>query len=736
MKKTNSISIKTKLILLSMLMIIIPMGILGGVSYYAVRKAILAQVEDNLSFRSLSLKNQIEDKIDDLNVILSREKQLIYDQLSAVSHGVEDAAGLYFRGERAGAEPFFDMVSRMTVGKTGYVFILDSKGDYVVSSNRTRDGENILDTKDASGRYIIRDIVTNGMALSPGQTYFCEYPWQNEGESKPRMKVAAVSYYEPLGFIIGASAYFEEFLSTDLKTEMQNDLKARIAREVIGQTGYVWILDSRGHYVVSLNRSRDGENIYDAKDADGEFFIRDIISHARDLGDDETYMKFYPWKNQGDRFARMKLAAVTYVPEWDWIIGPSSYHMEFLGVLVLFRNLALGLGLAALLVGTAASFYFSERIVKAMRHAAEAAERIALGDVSVSFMQVKSRDETGQLIASLSRMVLGLQEKAALLEQISVGDLTGDISLSSSKDGLGNSLKNMKDSLTSAMAQICQAVNQINSVASQVSDASQSLSSGTTEQAASVEEITSVLEEMKHLSKENTQKARNGMENALKVSKCVEEEDRKMQNLMVTMQRILKSSDRIGDVVKMIDDLAFQTNILALNANVEAARAGKYGKGFGVVAEEVRSLADRSAGAVKETTKLIGETMSAIREAGESMEEAADQLSEVLDFTNVSKNMMEDILDSSENQTTGIDEIVLSIQQIEEVTQNTAASAEETAAVSEELAAQAQSLEAVVARFRLERGDLDCFDENEDYGDYDDSPDDGRPLIGHYKPVS
>jgi len=169
-----------------------------------------------------------------------------------------------------------------------------------------------------------------------------------------------------------------------------------------------------------------------------------------------------------------------------------------------------------------------------------------------------------------------------------------------------------------------------------------------------------------------------------------------MAEMTVAMQSIETSSLDVSKIVKNIDEIAFQTNILALNAAVEAARAGEAGAGFAVVAEEVRSLAQRSAAAARETANKIEAAIASTQRGSRSCEAVGDSLKQIVGRVTESDVLVAEIAAAAKEQAQGIAHVGVAMTQMDKVTQGNAASAEQTSSAADELSGQAKMLQDAV----------------------------------------
>jgi methyl-accepting chemotaxis protein len=238
--------------------------------------------------------------------------------------------------------------------------------------------------------------------------------------------------------------------------------------------------------------------------------------------------------------------------------------------------------------------------------------------------------------------------------------------------------------------------DQVQSAASEISSTSQSLAEGATEQAASLEQTSSALEQMASMTRVNSDNATKTNATTMDNNKTIAEGSVAVDNMSQAMGEINDSSEKISRIVKTIDEIAFQTNLLALNAAVEAARAGEAGKGFAVVADEVRNLAQRSAQAAKDTTELINGTVERVRNGSGIAHRLGESFKLIETGSQTVSRLIAEITSATNEQAQGVDQVNTAVAQMDKVTQQNAAHAEESASASEELSAQASQVNAIV----------------------------------------
>ena len=283
-------------------------------------------------------------------------------------------------------------------------------------------------------------------------------------------------------------------------------------------------------------------------------------------------------------------------------------------------------------------------------------------------------------------------------------------------------------SIAKALNVVSETINegstQVASAAGQVSSSSQSLAEGASEQAASLEETSASLEEIGSMTQRNAESAQTAQSLSGEARAAAEVGVARTGEMQQEMEAIRKASDEMGvaiadirtssndvsKIIKTIDEIAFQTNILALNAAVEAARAGEAGAGFAVVAEEVRSLAQRSAEAAKETARMIEASVAQSARGVEANERVTVRVSsiaqksagvrasldEIVAKVQEVDTLVTSIASASKEQTQGLGQVTQAVAQMDKVTQSNAAGAEETASAAQQLNTQSQELRTAV----------------------------------------
>ncbi len=315
----------------------------------------------------------------------------------------------------------------------------------------------------------------------------------------------------------------------------------------------------------------------------------------------------------------------------------------------------------AVTAGIALALWVAGIVSKPLREAVDVARTVAGGDLTRP-IDVRSRDETGELMMALRDMTASLQ---TLVAQVRTG--TETISTASSQIAAGN----------------------------------QDLSSRTEQQASSLEETASSMEELTSTVRQNADNARQANQLAQSASGIAVRGGQVVGEVVGTMASINQASQRIVEIIGTIDSIAFQTNILALNAAVEAARAGEQGRGFAVVASEVRNLAHRSAVAAKDIKQLIGDSVQKVDAGSRLVDEAGSTMREIVASIARVSDIVSEITAASNEQSTGIEQVNEAVVQMDQVTQQNAALVEQSAAAAEAMQQQAARLAALVATFRV-----------------------------------
>jgi methyl-accepting chemotaxis protein len=366
--------------------------------------------------------------------------------------------------------------------------------------------------------------------------------------------------------------------------------------------------------------------------------------------------------------------------------------------------------LTALVLAALAGLIITRNIAGPLKNLTDVAERITVGDLSSAVTVDARRDEVGVLARAFDRMTRSLQAMAAAAEQIAAGDLRTTLQPQSPKDVLGNAFLRMTDNLRRQIGGMVEGAAVLGSAASEIVAATAQLASGATQSAAAVTETTTTVEEIRQTAQLASQKAKavadtaqkalqishNGRKSTEDVAAGMSRIRKQMEAIAESIVRLSEQGQTIGQIIATVEDLAAQSNLLAVNAAIEAAKAGEYGKGFGVVAQEVKSLAEQSRQATDRVRTILGDIQKAttaavmateqggkvVEAGGTQTELAGESIGALAGSVTEAAQAATQIAASSQQQLVGMDQVAGAMENIKQAsTQNvTSAKQLETAA--------------------------------------------------------
>ena len=338
----------------------------------------------------------------------------------------------------------------------------------------------------------------------------------------------------------------------------------------------------------------------------------------------------------------------------------------------------------------------------------EVLNKMGDGDVlSVNISPVSSNDEVGQLINASAKLLDNLKENVQVMQRLAKKDLTASIHIRSENDLLTKSAQEVINENSKTLSKISIASEMVAKGANEMMDAGTSLSRSAIEQSGAVEEITATITQIAIQAKQNARNVSKAQTLSKEILTFADESNQRMNNMLESMSSINEATKDIYNITKIIETIAFQTNILALNAAVEAARAGQEGKGFAVVANEVRDLALKCADAVKETGDLIETTMKKVNAGTEIADETAKALAKISEAVQEDIPLMESIDVASNEQSIGIEQVNVAIEQVAHINEKNSKFAEDSVIASEKLTAQSILLKEMVEKYKISREYLD-----------------------------
>jgi methyl-accepting chemotaxis protein len=262
-------------------------------------------------------------------------------------------------------------------------------------------------------------------------------------------------------------------------------------------------------------------------------------------------------------------------------------------------------------------------------------------------------------------------------------------------------LNGMRKKLRAAVREVRETVDSVNGASEEIASGNTDLSARTESQAAALQQTSSSMQQLAESVRSNAQNTSEARQVVSTSSDIASRGAKTMQEMIARMGEINASATRIAEIIGVIDGIAFQTNILALNAAVEAARAGEHGRGFAVVASEVRALAQRSSTAAREIKSLIEDSTQKVGAGSRLVDDSGRTMREIVESVTRVSQLISNIADAGQAQSSGIGQVHLSIEQIDTMTQQNAALVEQLAASAQSLKGQSGRLNQAMASFKV-----------------------------------
>ena len=484
-----------------------------------------------------------------------------------------------------------------------------------------------------------------------------------------------------------------------LVADAQKRAMARVAALRYGNNDYFWINDMLPRMVMHPMRPEmNGNDLSTYKDPNGKFLFVDFVNVVKKDG---AGFVPYEWPKPGFDRPQPKLSYVVGFAPWNWIIGTGVYIDDLNAQTWASTQRSLIAAALVLLFALTVSVFVARGITGPLRHMTVAMKDLAGGKLDVEVPGIGRRDEVGEMAEAVqvfksnavARQELEIEQKETETRAISrrkadmnkladdfegaVGQIIETVSSASTE------LEVSAGTLTATADRAQELTTVVAAASEEASTNVQSVASATEEMASSVNEISRQVQESARMAGEAVDQARKTNDRVSELS---------------------KAAGRIGDVVELINTIAEQTNLLALNATIEAARAGEAGRGFAVVASEVKALAEQTAKATGEIGQQITDIQSATQDSVNAIKEISGTIEKLSEISST-------IAAAVEEQGAATQEISRNVQQASRGTQQVSANitdvqrgASETGSASSQVLAAAQSLSGDSNRLKLEVG--------------------------------
>ncbi|MGM0438001.1 MAG: methyl-accepting chemotaxis protein [Bacillota bacterium] len=446
--------------------------------------------------------------------------------------------------------------------------------------------------------------------------------------------------------------------------------------------GYAWIIDENKNILTHQDSEMIGTKVDTENNSELEQITNKMVAGERDV-------EFYSYEGIKKEVAYAPIEGV------DWSLAITADEEALMEPMQNMRRGILMAVLVTILIGIIVSYFISARIANPLVELSNVAKKVANGDLTVEIEEDNDKSEIGILRNSIREMVANL---AAMIEQI----------------------KDVSEQMASSSEELSASGEQVSNTAEQVGTAIQEVASGAEEQSAQIDETRSNvtdlaqgIDNISDKSEDMDKQADNVMSNINQGKNEISNTINQVQEVKVQANKTSENinelgdlSEEIGEIVELINGISAQTNLLALNAAIEAARAGEAGRGFSVVADEIRELAEESSEATENIASLITDiqnrvevTIGQMNKAENAVETSVgaiksteDSFEEINNAARKLRDLIEDVSKAANEMADNSSEVSASIEEIAAVSEEASGNAEEVAASSEEQIAATEDI--------------------------------------------